>query len=321
MDAKPRLLQQVRERLRTLHYSCRTEQQYVFWIRRFILFHGKRHPAGLGEAEVSAFLTHLAVDRGVAAATQSQALAAVLFLYRKVLQIELPWLDGIARAKTPKRLPVVLTAAEVWSVLSHLHGEYRLIGSLLYGSGLRLLEALRLRVKDVDFNYHQIIVRDGKGAKDRSTVLPKAVVEPLKAHLSAVRERHLAAVTAGFGGVELPHALQRKYPAAHLDWCWQYVFPARHASRDPRSGSRRRHHILEETMQRQMKQAVRAAGLDKPASCHTLRHCFATHMLERGCDIRTLQELLGHKDVATTQIYTHVMRKGASAAHSPLDAI
>jgi integron integrase len=321
MDAKPRLLQQVRERLRTLHYSYRTEQQYLFWIRRFILFHGKRHPAGLGEAEVSAFLTHLAVERGVAAATQSQALAAVLFLYRKVLQIELPWLAGIARAKTPKRLPVVLTAAEVRSVLGHLHGEYRLIGSLLYGSGLRLLEALRLRVKDVDFNYYQIFVRDGKGAKDRSTVLPQAVVEPLKAHLAAVRERHLAAVEAGFGGVELPYALERKYPTAHLEWCWQYVFPARHASRDPRSGSRRRHHILEETMQRQMKQAVRAAGLYKPASCHTLRHCFATHMLERGCDIRTLQELLGHKDVATTQICTHVMRKGAGAAHSPLDAI
>jgi integron integrase len=268
-----------------------------------------------------AFLTHLAVDRRVAAATQSQALAAVLFLYRKVLQVDMPWLEGVVRAKTPKRLPVVLTGSEVKSVLGHLHGEYRLIGSLLYGSGLRLLEALRLRVKDVDFDYHQIVVRDGKGAKDRSTMMPEAMVEPLKAHLAAVRERHLAAVRAGYGGVELPYALERKYPTAHLEWCWQYVFPARQASRDPRSGSWRRHHILEQTMQRHMKQAVRAAGIEKPASCHTLRHCFATHMLERGCDIRTLQELLGHKDVTTTQIYTHVMRKGAGAAHSPLDAI
>jgi integron integrase len=321
MDAKPRLLDQMRDRLRTQHYSYRTEQQYLFWVRRFILFHGKRHPRDLGSNEVTTFLTHLAVDRRVAAATQSQALSAVLFLYRKVLEIELPSLDSVVRAKTPKRLPVVLTAAEVKSVLGQLSGEYRLIAGVLYGSGLRLLEALRLRVKDIDFDYRQIVVRDGKGAKDRVTMLPDSLAADLTSHLIAVRERHLAAVKAGYGGVELPHALAIKYPGAHLEWCWQYVFPARLPTRDPRSGAWRRHHLFEETMQRHMKQAVRAAGIDKPASCHSLRHSFATHMLERGCDIRALQELLGHTAVTTTQIYTHVMKKGAAAARSPLDAI
>jgi len=321
MDAKPRLLDQMRDRLRTQHYSYRTEQQYLFWVRRFILFHDKRHPRQLGAGEVTAFLTHLAVDRRVAAATQSQALSAVLFLYRKVLEVDLPWLEGVVRAKAPKRLPTVLTAAEVKSVLGHLSGEYRLVAGVLYGSGLRLLEALHLRVKDVDFDYRQIVVRDGKGAKDRVTVLPDSLAAGLEAHLVAVRERHETAIRGGYGGVELPYALARKYPRAHLEWCWQYVFPARQPSRDPRAGTWRRHHLFEETMQRQMKQAMRAAGIDKPASCHTLRHSFATHMLERGCDIRTLQELLGHKDLSTTQIYTHVMRKGAAAARSPLDAI
>jgi integron integrase len=215
----------------------------------------------------------------------------------------------------------VLTGAEVRAVLGHLHGEYRLIASVLYGSGLRLLEGLRLRVKDVDFDFRQIVVRDGKGSKDRVSVLPDSLREPLRGHLAAVREQHLAAIEAGYGGVELPHALGRKYPKAHLEWAWQYVFPARQPSRDSRSGAWRRHHVVEETMQRQMRQAVRAAGIEKPVSCHTLRHCFATHMLERGCDIRTLQELLGHKDVKTTQIYTHVMRKGAGASLSPLDSM
>jgi integron integrase len=321
VDAKPRFLDQVRGRLRTLHYSYRTEQQYLFWIRRFIMFHGKRHPATLGGAEVTSFLTHLAVERQVAAATQAQALAALLFLYRRVLELDLPWLDAVVRARTPKRLPVILTAAEVRAVLGHLQGEYRLIASILYGSGLRLLEGLSLRVKDVDFDFRQIVVRDGKGAKDRVTVLPDSLRDPLRGHLAAVRERHLAAINAGHGGVELPHALARKYPNAHLEWAWQYVFPASQPSRDPRSGAWRRHHVMEETMQRHMKRAVRAAGIGKPVSCHTLRHCFATHLLERGCDIRTLQELLGHKDVKTTQIYTHVMRKGVGAALSPLDSI
>jgi integron integrase len=319
MDAKPRLLDQVRQRLRIKHYSYRTEQQYIAWVRRFILFHGKRHPTEMGGAEVEAFLSHLATDRKVAASTQNQALAALLFLYREVLQIELPWLDNMIRASKPRRLPVVLTPEEVRRLLSELDGVYWLIASLLYGSGLRLMEALRLRVKDVDTEYRQLIVREGKGGKDRRTVLPEALIGPLKNHLARVHEQHRRALEQGYGGVELPYALERKYPRAHLDWGWQYVFPAARPSQDPRSGTVRRHHIVEDAVQRRVKEAVRRAGIQQAASCHTLRHCFATHLLERGADIRTVQELLGHSDVRTTQIYTHVLRRGAGATRSPLD--
>ena len=319
MEARPRLLEQVRNQLRTLHYSYRTEQQYLFWVRRFILFHDKRHPIDMSAAEIEAFLTHLAVDREVSASTQNQALAALLFLYQKVLQVELPWLDGIVRAKRSRHLPVVLTPGEVKGILSHLQAEYWLIGSLLYGAGLRLREALTLRVKDVQFEHRQLIVRSGKGSRDRSAILPDTLLAPLQQHLVTVKARHEFAIRSGFAGVELPHALERKYPNAHLEWGWQYVFPAKRPSRDLRSGAWRRHHVYPESVQRHVKDAVKASGIAKPASCHTFRHSFATHLLERGYDIRTVQELLGHKDVKTTQIYTHVMRKGANAVQSPLD--
>ena len=315
----PRLLDQVRDKLRTLHYSYRTEQQYVQWVRRYILFHDKRHPNTMAAAEVEALLTYLAVQRKVSAPTQNQALAALLFLYQKVLGVDLPWLKDVVRAKPSRHLPVVLTHKEVRAILANLEDEYWLIGSILYGGGLRLQEALQLRVKDVDFDLRQLVVRNGKGGKDRVTILPEAVVEPLQRHLEVVRAQHVQAMTLRHGGVELPYALERKYPAAPFEWGWQYVFPAKSASRDPRSGTVRRHHVFADTVQRNVKRTVRAAGVDKPTSCHTFRHCFATHLLERGYDIRTVQELLGHKDVKTTQVYTHVMRKGANAVQSPLD--
>jgi integron integrase len=314
-----RLLDEVREQIRLRHYSYRTEKCYVDWIKRFVLFQNKRHPKTMGAAEISAYLTHLAVTRKVTAATQNQALAALLFLYKHVLNVELPWINSMVRATKPQRLPVVLSQKEALAVVSNLSGVYWLIGSLLYGSGLRLLEALRLRVKDIDLEYRQLLVRDGKGAKDRATMLPQTLVAPLRVHLDRVRERHMNAVKAGYGGVELPYALDRKYPNAHLELGWQYVFPASGASVDPRSGVRRRHHIHEKSVQRAVQAAVRAAGIMKPASPHTFRHSFATHLLERGYDIRTVQELLGHKDVTTTQIYTHVMQKGANAVRSPMD--
>jgi len=320
MDAKPRLLDQVRDKLRTLHYSFRTEQQYLFWIRRYILFHQKRHPSELGGPEAEDFLTHLAVDRHVAASTQNQAMAAILFLYRKVLEVELPWLDGVVRAKPSTYLPVVLTATEVRAILAAMDGQYRLIANVLYGGGLRVMEALQLRVKDLQFDYRQIIVRGGKGRKDRVTIMAGSLVEPLQKHLVGVRVGHEHALRRGYAGVEMPYALERKYPGAPLEWGWQYVFPARLPSVDPRSGATRRHHIFPDTVQRHVKAAARAAGIVKPVSCHTFRHCFATHLLERGYDIRTVQELLGHADVKTTQIYTHVMRKGANAVQSPLDS-
>lgn len=316
---KPRLLDLVRTEIRKRHYSYRTEKQYVRWILRFIEFHGGRHPKTLGGPAVEAFLSHLATTKDVAAATQAQALAAVLFLFKRVLQVDLPWLGNVTRARRPKRLPVVLTRAEVRRLLDHLHGPYRTVAMLLYGSGLRLLEALRLRVKDVDLSTRTLIVRDGKGFKDRVTVLPDTLVAPLRVRLARLREIHDAASEAGFAGVELPHALHRKYPRAHIDFAWQYLFPAAHPSRDPRTGAWRRHHLHEQSMQRMMREAVRRSGLDKPASCHTLRHCFATHLLESGADIRTVQELMGHASVKTTQIYTHVLNRGGLAARSPLD--
>lgn len=319
MPNTPRLLDQVREAIRLRHYSYRTEQQYVAWIRRYILFHSLRHPRELGGQHVESFLTYLAVERHVAAATQAQALAALLFLYKHVLNSGLPWLNSVVRATRPKRLPTVLTRIEVRRVLAHLEGPCALVASLLYGSGLRVLEALRLRYKDIDLDRRTIVVRNGKGAKDRVTVMPESLVEPIRSQLRVVRERHDLAKLNGFGGVELPYALHRKYPRAHLELGWQYVFPAARPSRDPRSGSWRRHHLALKAVQRRVKQAVISAGIDKPASCHTFRHCFATHLIESGADIRTVQELMGHASVKTTQIYTHVLNRGGIAARSPLD--
>ncbi len=315
----PRLLDSVRAAIRLRHYSHRTERAYVDWIRRFVLFHGKRHPREMGATEITQFLSHLANEREVTAATQSQALAALLFLYKQVLKADLPWIGDVVRARRPKRLPTVLRQDEVQRVLANLSDVHWIIGSVLYGSGLRLLEALRLRIKDVDFYHRRITVRQGKGAKDRVTVLPRSLVQPLQAHLSRVRTLHDQAMRLGYGGVELPHALARKYPRAPVDWAWQYVFPATRPSVDPRTGARRRHHITEDSVQRQVRNAARRAGLAKPVSPHTFRHSFATHLLENGYDIRTVQELLGHKDVSTTQIYTHVMAPGTNAVRSPLD--
>ena len=319
MDAKPKLLDVVRTRIRAKHYSLRTEEQYVDWIRRFILFSDKRHPADMSAPEVARYLTHLAVERRVSASTQNQALAAILFLYRHVLEIDLPWLENVVRARAPQHLPVVLTRREVHALVAQLEGVFGLVGQLLYGSGLRLMEGLRLRVKDVDFEYSQIVVRDGKGQKDRVTILPEGVTGALHTHLKDVRAQHLHALQHGYGGVELPYALAQKYPHAHLGWSWQYVFPAAKPSVDPRSGTLRRHHIHERSMQRAVRVAARRIGIGKPVGPHTLRHCFATHLLERGYDIRTVQELMGHSDARTTQIYTHVMKKGAGAVKSPLD--
>jgi integron integrase len=317
----PRLIERVRARIRFMHYSLRTEQAYIDWVRRFIFFHGRRHPDQMGAPEVEAFLTHLAVEGRVAASTQNQAKSALLFLYRQVLSVELPWLDNVTRAKTPSRLPVVLTPGEVGAVLQRLDGTHALIGSLLYGTGMRILEALRLRVKDVDFARHEIVVRDGKGAKDRMAVLPRAIEAPLAAQIRRARALHDLDLTDGFGAVYLPHALARKYPAAAHEWGWQYVFPAPRRSSDPRTGEERRHHVADQAFQRAMRQAVRDAGLAKPATPHTLRHSFATHLLESGYDIRTVQELLGHSDVSTTMIYTHVLNRGGRGVISPLDRL
>jgi integron integrase len=316
---EPRLLDQLRDRIRLKHYSIRTEQVYAEWVRRFVLFNGKRHPRELGQAEVEAFLTHLAVAGRVAASTQNQAKSALLFLYKEVLRAELPWLDGVQSAKRPARLPVVLTRAEVRSVLVRTSGTPGLVLRLLYGSGMRILEALRLRVKDVDFERREILIRDGKGARDRVTMLPAGMALALRVHLARVRELHAADLADGYGTVHLPFALARKYPNAAREWSWQYVFPARDRSVDPRSGAVQRHHLGEQAVQRALRAALRASGIVKPATPHTLRHSFATHLLEDGYDIRTVQELLGHRDVATTQIYTHVLNRGPRAVLSPLD--
>jgi len=316
---KPKLLDQVREVCRRKHYSLRTEEAYVRWIRQFIIFHGKRHPNELGQQHVTQFLSHLAVKRDVAGSTQNQALAALLFLYREVLQRPLPWLDDLTRAKKPERLPVVFTREEVRLILTQLRGVNWIMASLLYGSGLRLLECLRLRVKDIDFDYHQIVVRDGKGAKDRVTVLPSKLEEPLQEHLRTVKAIHEQDLGEGFGRVYLPFAMQRKSPGAAAEWGWQYVFPASKRSLDPRTKEIRRHHLAETALQHAVKAAIRQAGIAKPGSCHTLRHSFATHLLESGADIRTIQELLGHKDVRTTMIYTHVLKRGGQGICSPMD--
>lgn len=317
----PRLLEQVHEAIRRRYFSRRTEEAYVHWIKRFIFFSGRRHPKDLGEAEVTAFLNHLAVERKVAASTQNQALSALLFLYREVLGRQLDWLDGIQRATRPVRLPVVLTRAEAERLLGQLQGVSWLLASLMYGSGLRVFECLRLRVKDVDLSYRQILVRDGKGEKDRVTMLPDALVAPLRSHLERVRLVHQRDVRDGYGEVHLPYALSRKYPRAGREWAWQYVFPSRNRSADPEGGVVRRHHLDESVPQRAIKEAARAVGIAKAVSCHALRHSFATHLLEGGYDIRTVQELLGHSDVSTTMIYTHVLNKGGRGVRSPLDGL
>ncbi|PYI47522.1 MAG: integron integrase [Verrucomicrobia bacterium] len=309
----------MRWHLRVKHYSIRTEQAYVDWIRRYILFHGKRHPNEMGERQITQFLTHLAVDKHVAASTQNQAFSALLFLYQQVLERKLDFIDNVQRVTRPSKLPVVFTPSEARSVLAHLKGDYRLMAELLYGSGLRLMECLRLRVKDIDFGYGHITVRDGKGLRDRITVLPEQLRQPLRRHLERTREIHQRDLADGNGRVYLPFALDQKYRKANRSWPWQYVFPAEKLSNDPRSGEKRRHHTMENNLQKAVKIAIQRSGIRKTGSCHTFRHSFATHLLENGQDIRTVQELLGHKDVSTTMIYTHVLNKPGLAVRSPLD--
>ncbi|MGB7924401.1 MAG: integron integrase [Pyrinomonadaceae bacterium] len=319
MNVKPLLLDRVRDQIRLKHYSIRTEEAYVQSIKRFILYHRKRHPEQMGADEIRQYLSHLATDGHVSASTQNQALSAILFLYREVLGIDLPFIDGIERAKSPVRVPVVLTRDETSRVLSQLSGVYKLMACLLYGSGLRLMECVRLRVKDVDFGYRQITVRDGKGEKDRRTVLPTSLIEPLERQLVRAKLLYEEDAQRGYGRVYLPYALERKYSNEATEWAWQWVFPGHKISTDPRSGQVRRHHASEDMLQSQVKKAVRRAGIVKRASCHTFRHSFATHILEDGYDIRTVQELLGHASVQTTQIYTHVLNRGGHGVKSPLD--
>ncbi len=317
---EPRLLDQVRDKCRRKNYSIRTEQAYMEWVKRFVLHSGKKHPRDMGAQEVEAFLTHLAVTRQVSASTQNQAKSALLFLYKEVLDQALPWLDGIASAKNAKRLPVVLTREEVQAILVRLHGTVSLMVRLIYGTGMRIMECMRLRVKDVDFARGEILIRDGKGMKDRITMLPQSLIDPLRQRLARVKQLHQEDLARGYGEVYLPYALARKYPSAGREWMWQYVFPARRLSIDPRSDVMRRHHADEKAIQRAVRQALREAGITKPATPHTLRHSFATHLLQSGYDIRTVQELLGHKDVSTTMIYTHVLNRGGRGVTSPLDA-
>ena len=316
---KRKLLDEVSDVARFRHLSLRTEQAYSNWIKRFIVFHGKRHPRELDAEAVRGFLTHLAVKERVAASTQNQAFNALLFLYRQVLQMEPPNIEGVERARHSRRLPVVFTKAESNAVIERMKGEHRLIAGLLYGSGLRIMEAVRLRVKDIDFSRNEITVRDGKGEQDRLTMLPLALKRPLSLQVAAVRKLHSDDLKRGYGTVYLPYALERKYKNAATDFVWQYVFPADKPSIDPRSGKTRRHHVAEQNVQRAVKTALRAAGIRKNGSCHAFRHSFATHLLEDGYDIRTVQELLGHKDVRTTMIYTHVLSKGGRGVRSPLD--
>jgi integron integrase len=321
LHGEPTLLDRVREAIATRHYSRRTEKSYVAWVRRFVLFHHNRHPGEMGEPEIARFLSSLAVDRRVSASTQNQALNAILFLYREVLGKEPPRLANVARAKGPVRLPVVLTRDEVAAVLDQLDGAPRLMATLLYGAGLRLLECCQLRVKDIEFSENRIVVRAGKGQKDRVTVLPASCRADLIRHLESSRRRHEADLKDGGGWVEMPQALSRKYPNAGREWAWQWVFPATRPYWHAPTRQRRRHHLHESVLQRAFKEAVRRARVAKPASCHTLRHSFATHLLEDGYDIRTVQELLGHRDVSTTMIYTHVVNRGPAGVRSPADRL
>jgi integron integrase len=315
-----KLLDNVRAAMRTRHYSYETEKRYIYWIRQYIFFHKVRHPAEMGAPEIEAFLSYLAVEKTVSASTQNQALAAILFLYREVLAAELPWLDGFTPAKKPSRVPVVLTKEEVKFILGELRGTNWLIANLLYGSGLRLMEGLRLRVKDLDFGYRQITVRDGKGAKDRFTVLPGILIEPLQKQLSKAKKIHEQDLRRGFGRVEMPFALARKYPNAETEWAWQYVFPSNRLSVNPRTGATGRHHVSPASLQKPFKEVLRKSRITKTASPHTLRHSFATHLLQDGYDIRTIQEMLGHKELTTTMIYTHVLRQHRLGVKSPVDA-
>ena len=317
---KPRLLDQVRDAIRVRHYSYRTEQTYIDWIKRYIFFFNKRHPKEMGAKEISEFMTHLAVNGHVAASTQNQALSALIFLYKNVLKKEIE-LGEFVRAKRKRKLPVVLSRSEVKSLLACLDGQNWLMANILYGSGLRLMECLRLRVKDIDFSYRQITVRDGKGGKDRVTPLPDKLIDPLQKQIDKVRLIHKGDLKDGFGQVFMPYALDRKYPNSSKELGWQFLFPSIRRSKDPRSGKIFRHHVAETVLQKAVKKAARMAQIEKPASCHTLRHSFATHLLESGTDIRTVQELLGHKDVQTTMIYTHVLQKGAQGVMSPLDLL
>ncbi len=315
----PRLLDEIQRIIRIKHYSRRTEQAYLGWAKRFILANNKRHPREMGGSEVEAFLSDLAVRGNVAAGTQNQALSAILFLYREVLSIDLPWMDGVVRAKRPQRVPTVLSRQEVTTLLALMEGRSGLVASLLYGTGMRLMECLRLRVKDVDFARNEITVREGKGGKDRRTMLPRSLAEHLQQEITRARVLHAVDLSAGFGEVWLPNALARKYVNAARDFAWQYVFPSAKRSVDPRDGLERRHHFDEAILSRALKKSRAAAGIQKPMSAHTLRHSFATHLLEDGYDIRTIQELLGHADVSTTEIYTHVLNRGGRGVRSPLD--
>ena len=316
-----RLFPRIHATLRSRHYSRRTEETYTHWIRKFIFFHNKKHPAAMGADEVNAFLTHLAVEEHVSATSQNQALAAILFLYRAVLEDPLPWLDEVVRARRSFHVPVVLTPGEVTTILDEMSGPTKLVVQLLYGSGLRLLEALRLRVKDVNFGRHEVFVRDPKGRRDRLTTLPRAVEADLKVHLERVERVHNADMEKGFGAVVLPGALARKLPNAQWEWPWQWVFPATTRYVDDENRTERRHHLHESAVQRAVRDAVLKLKMPKRVTCHTFRHSFATHLLERGQDIRTVQELLGHRDVSTTMIYTHVLQLGAKGVRSPLDVV
>jgi integron integrase len=320
-NPKPKLLDQVRQAIRKRHYSDRTEKAYIHWIKRFIFFHDKRHPLDMGETEIGQFLSSLATDRRVSASTQNQALNALLFLYKEVLSKPVGLVAGVVRAKRPQRLPVVLTKDEVRSVIDHMTGLPRLMVILLYGGGLRLMECCRLRVKDIDFSRDEIVIRAGKGDKDRHTMLPSAIKEPLFKHIEANRRQHQQDLKKGLGRVALPNALEGKYPNAGRDWAWQWVFPAPQHYTDRMTGEKRRHHLHESVLQRAVRDAVVRAGIAKPASCHTLRHSFATHLLEDGYDIRTVQELLGHRDVSTTMVYTHVLNRGGRGVRSPADSL
>ena len=315
------LMEQFRRTIEAKHYSVRTAKAYEAWIRRYIRFHGGRHPRDMGAVEVTQFLSYLATERKVSASTQNQALCALVFLYREVLGVKLPWLDGLVRAKRPAVVPTVLTVPEVEDLLGRLHGPPWLLASILYGSGLRLMEGLRLRVKDVEFDARELLVRRGKGQKDRRTMLPSRIIAPLQSHLAFGRRRHEVDLKGGAGYVTIPDALGRKYPDAGREWAWQWVFPATRTYQDPETGERRRHHLHETVIQRAMRAAAREAGLVKRATCHTLRHSFATHLLVAGYDIRTIQELMGHSDVSTTMKYVHVLNKGGRGVRSPLDEL
>ena len=321
VTGKPKLLDQLRKALRAHHYSRRTEQTYVMWVKRFIFFHNVCHPADMAEPEINAFLTHLAIEEKVSASTQNQALSALLFLYRHVLSREIGDLGAVIRARKPKRLPVVMTRDEVKAVLAQLTGDKWLMASLMYGAGVRLMECLRLRVQDIDFARDDITVRDGKGAKDRITMLPQLLKKPLREHLRKVKAIHERDLAEGWGRVRMPDALDRKYPNAPVDWRWQWVFPQENRWKNPKTGEQGRHHTDESLVQKAVKHAVTKAGLTKRATCHTFRHSFATHLLESGYDIRTVQELLGHKDVKTTMVYTHVLNRGPAGVRSPVDVL